>query len=497
MVDYTLNKDISLTSTQNEIVDFMLHRSACINAAQTGLGKTYTNCTAMVRLLLQNKDLVFFVVVPPKALAIFRKELSTKLNVSFSEISSQNKENKNSRIYLVSSTRLKDVVPVVYKLQEKNYKLGLLLDEGHILQSDDNTFTKLLWSIRKCFAVFWLATATPCGNDIYGLYNLMTFVNPKVLGTKEDFTRNFLVTERKRVKRFNRLTQRYEFPYEEVVLGTKNMDVLQDTLSEYIILKQKKYNLEFVYHKCDLDITELNSYLEASAGRARDTSKKNWAVRLNDLQRVLDNVSDKYSQPNKLCSKEKLLVKVVSELIDSHALLVYVELVEVVDRLEMLFKKLKTLGYNIGNIYRITGSQSFDDRTYIEKNLKIGDIVILTSAGSESINLQKSDSLILYDSTFSIKTLIQLIGRITRVDTKFSKQYVHFIEASGTLDTYKRLCISLHGTTIEQLFGDIATLPMDLTLIDGKTQQALKNKLLWSFKERRLPTEEEVLNILK
>ena len=461
------------------------------------LGKTYTNCTAMVRLLLQNKDLVFFVVVPPKALAIFRKELSTKLGVSYSEISSQNKINNNSRIYLVANTRLKDIIPIISKLQAKGYKLGMLLDEGHILQSTNNDFTKLLWSIRKSFTVFWIATATPCGNDIYGIYNLMTFINPKVLGTKDDFTSKFLITEKRRVKKFNPFTHRYEFPWEDVVVGTKNLDLLQETISDYVILRQKKYNLDFVTHKCDLDVDETQAYLQASAGLARDTSKKNWAVRLNDIQRVLDNVSEKYSKSSKLCSKEKLLVQVVASLIDEHAVLVYAELIEVIDRLELLFTKLKGLGYNIGNIYRITGSQSFDERARIEKELKVSDIVLLTSAGSESINLQKSDTLIFYDATFSIKTFIQAVGRITRVDTKFSKQTIHFIEASGTLDTYKRLCISMHGNTIEQLFGDIATLPLDLTLIDGKTQKKLKNKLLWSFKSRRLPTEEEIQSLLQ
>ena len=497
MNDYSLNKDIPLTTVQNEIVEFMLARPSCINAGQTGIGKTFTNCTALVRLLLQHKDLVFFIVVPPKALAVFRKELTTKLGVSYSEISTQNKINKNSRIYLVANTKLKDIVPIINKLVNKKYKLGMLLDEGHILQSTDNEFTKSLWAIRKHFVVFWIATATPCGNDIYGLYNLMSFVNPKVLGTKEEFTEKFLLTEKRRVKKFNPFTRRYEFPWEDVVVGTKNLDLLQDTISDYVILRQKKYNLEFVYHQCELDVDETAAYLEASAGMARDTSKKNWAVRLNDLQRVLDNVSDKYSKPSKLCSKEKLLVQVVSSLIDDHAILVYAELIEVVDRLEMLFHKLRTLGYHIGNIYRITGSQSFEERSAIEKNLKVSDIVIITSAGSESINLQKSDTLIFYDASFSIKTLIQAIGRITRVDTKYSKQYVHFIEAKGTLDTYKKLCISMHGSTIEQLFGDIATLPLDLTLIDGKTQQKLRNKLLWSFKERRLPTEEEIAYILK
>lgn len=496
MQDYTLNKDIPLTDVQNETVNFMITRPSCINACQTGLGKTYTCLTAITHLLLAHTNLVFFVVVPPKALSVFRRELSTKLKVKFSEISSQAKIDNKSRIYLVSNTQLDTCVPIINKLIKANYKLGMLLDEAHILQSSDNEFTKLVYSIRKYFSVFWLATATPCGNDIYGLFNLMYLVDPKVLGTREDFTDNYLITNRRRVKKFNPNTHRYEFPYEDVVVGTKNLDKLQEVLKDHVIIRQKHYNLEFVYNKCDLTPEETVSYLEASAGLARDTAKKNWAVRLNDLQRVLDNVSEKYSDKSKLSSKEQLLIKTVSSLINEHAVLIYTELIEVVDRLEFLFNKLKIMGYNIGNIYRITGSQSFEDRSKIEKSLKVSDIVLLTSAGSESINLQKSDTIVLYDASFSIKTMIQLFGRITRLDSVYSKQYIHFIEASGTLDTYKRLCLTMHSGLITDLFGEIETLPLDLTIIDGKTQQKLRNKLLWSFKQRRLPTDEEIEAIL-
>jgi hypothetical protein len=460
-------------------------------------GKTYTCLTAVTHLLLQHKDLIFFVVVPPKALTVFRKELSTKLKISYSEISSQKKINNNSRIYLIANTKLDECTGILNQLIKKHYKVGMLLDEAHILQSYENEFTKLIYSIRKYLSIFWLATATPCGNDIYGLYNLMTLVDAKVLGTKEEFTRNYLITERKRVKKFNKITRRYEFPYEDVVIGTKNLDKLQEVISNHVILRQKKYNLEFITHKTTLDEQEIKSYLEASAGLARDTSKKNWAVRLNDLQRVVDNVSPVYSNKNKLASKEKLLAQVISSLINEHAILIYTDLTEVVDRLELLLTKLKTIGVSIGNIYKITGTQSFEERTKIEKSLTKSDIVLITSAGTESINLQKADTIILYDAMFSIKTFIQCAGRITRMDTVYNKQYIHFIEASGTLDTYKRLCLTMHSGLITDLFGEIETLPLDLTIIDNKTQTELKKKLLWAFKQGRLPTEEEIEKILE
>ena len=35
MTDYTLNKDVPLTEQQDEVVDFMIKRTACVNASQT------------------------------------------------------------------------------------------------------------------------------------------------------------------------------------------------------------------------------------------------------------------------------------------------------------------------------------------------------------------------------------------------------------------------------------------------------------------------------
>ena len=55
----------------------------------------------------------------------------------------------------------------------------------------------------------------------------------------------------------------------------------------------------------------------------------------------------------------------------------------------------------------------------------------------------------------------------------------------------------MHGNLIQDLFGEIETLPVELTVIDQKTQQKLKNKLLWSFRNRKLPTEEELEELLK
>ena len=162
----------------------------------------------------------------------------------------------------------------------------------------------------------------------------------------------------------------------------------------------------------------------------------------------------------------------------------------------MLFTKLKAMQGKINNIYIINGQTSFKERGEIENKITDHDIIIITQAGTESINLQKADSVLFYDTPYSLIQVIQCIGRVTRTDTKFNKQYLHFIEAQGTVDTYRRLNVVKNASLITQLFGPISTLPIEINLIDANMQKKLRNKLLWSFKSKRLPTDEEIEQLL-
>ena len=494
--DYTINKDYPLSEMQNEAVEFMINKPFCINSCQTGLGKTYLSLTALMHVLVANKGMLGIVCVPPKALKVFRKELEEKLRVKYTEYSTQNTVETTSRVILVSHTKIEDIVPLLNKYLKKQFKLALILDEAHKIAAENNQLTKVINAIRPVLSYCWFLTATPCGNDIWGLYNLVSIIDPNKLGSKDDFKNMYLDTEIRPVKKWDNWHKKYIFPLEEVIVGYRNTNKLSEQLKDTIIIKQKSYNLEFVYHKTGITDEEREAYFKASAGLARKTAEKNFAVRLNDLQRVIDNSSPNYSDATTLSSKEKLLIKVINELIDKHILIVYTELNDNVERLSMLFNKLKNLQGKINNIYIINGKTTFKERGAIESKITEHDIIIITQAGTESINLQKADSVIFYDTPYSLIQVIQCIGRVTRTDTKFDKQYLHFIEAQGTIDTYRRLNVVKNASLITQLFGEISTLPLEITLIDSRMQQKLRNKLLWSFRSGKLPSEEEIEDIL-
>lgn len=264
--DYTLRKNYPLTKEQNEIIDFMISKPYCICAAQTGFGKTYLSMTLACHLLLKYKDTHAIVLCPQKAVKAFKKELTEKLRVSFNLFTSNKSTVMNgARITVITHTSLKKHIDYITNLREEGHRLIMICDECHILESKDNKFRNLVASIRHYFTLFYGLTATPLKNNIEGLYWLMNMLNPSILKSWEWFKSSFLVIDRHPITRLvGRGKNKYKkVVWEEEIVGYKNIPVLRNILDKYIIIKQKAYNLEFSYHKAEIQESEKQPYLEA------------------------------------------------------------------------------------------------------------------------------------------------------------------------------------------------------------------------------------------
>lgn len=83
------------------------------------------------------------------------------------------------------------------------------------------------------------------------------------------------------------------------------------------------------------------------------------------------------------------------------------------------------------------------------------------------------------------------------MDSKFDKQYIHFIETIGTIDSYKKYLIQSNIGLINMVFGQMETLPLDLNSKDRTFTSQVKDALLWCFKQGRLLTKEELNKLIK
>lgn len=456
-----------------------------------GLGKTYTAVTLATQLMLKNKDLVTIVIAPPKALLSFEKELTEKLKVSYSIISTEKTfKNPAGRFLLVSNTCIDKAIPTFGELYKK-YKLLGIVDESHNgLQNPSSKMYKQFIQIRKIFCILYFLTATSCKNNIEGMYWMITLLNPQLLGSWGSFKYNYLIINRKQITQTTKNRAKVKRTIEEIV-GYKNIERLQQILNEVIIIRQKQYNLEFNYHTTHLNELETKNYLKASGGNMSEKAKDFWSVRLRDITFVVDNVSESIEK-EPISNKERLLLKVLLQNIrNGRPTIIYCEYVSVLERLDYLIKSFRR-DLNIVDTLIIKGGVSMSERKRIQDIISVDRPLLITSAGGESINLQKANSIIFYDLPYDIAKIMQIIGRITRVDTKFDRQYIEIIEAFGTTDTYKRLCMEKNMKLIESLFGKMNTLPYTTYDNEQKFMSTLRRSLLWAFTRGRLITEEEL-----
>lgn len=492
--DYTLAKQWPLTQEQNDLIDFGISRANAVLSGQAGIGKTLAICTLVTHLMLKYKELYTVIICPPKALASFERELSEKMKVSYSIISTDKTIlDPKGRFMVVSNTCLDKATPKILEIS-KHFRIIGVVDEAHQgLQSPTTKLYKQMLMIRKVFCILYYTTATTCKNNIMGMYYMLSLLNPSILGPVTYFRARYLIIRKRKVTQTTKNRAKVQRTVEEIV-GYKNIEELQSKLDDYIIVRQKEYNLEFNYHRVDPNEFEVKAYLQASGGHLSEKAKDFWSVRLRDITFVVDNIHEDYEQ-QKISSKERLFLKVLlNNLKQGRPTIIYCEYVSVLERLVSLMEIFKR-DLKIDDILIIKGGIPLSRRKQIEKEISVTKPCIITSAGGESINLQRANSIIFYDLPYDIAQIIQVIGRITRTDTKFNKQYIEILELFGTTDTYKRLCMEKNMKLIESLFGKMNTLPYTTYDADQKFMSTLRRALLWAFKQGRLIKEEELQQI--
>ena len=483
METLNISNKITLTKDQEEGVKFALDREGSILAFGVGSGKTAASITVALHILKENENAHCLIVCPKTATTAFKKELENNFNESYSIYTvDYNKQVESSRIHIFNISKIEPLEELVEKLENENKDLFLIVDEVHSLESSKNKSYKILNSLRPSFFKVLGLTATPLLNNPHGLWFLSNFILPNSLGSFSHYTSNHVVYE-ERVVQIRGGLQNIRIP-----VSIKNTEKLKELLDEFVLTRKISYNVKINYYCTEFNESESEYYSQASKGifnkTEEDDDEKEYSARLHDLQRVANGSHIEFTlDEEKAPSKIKLLLSLIYKLNhdNSEGVIIYTEYLDAVKMLEEYIKAFKEeINYN--NLFILDGSTKQKKRVIIEEDLKPRDILIITKAGSQSINLPQVNNIIFYDTPFAIQTLIQTIGRITRLNSPYNEQKVHILEVIGTIDSYKRYCIEQHANVVQAVFGRDNTLP-DVEALDAELARDLKrqfkNKFLW------------------
>lgn len=490
-----------LKQEQLDALEFCLNRNEAIMSLGTGVGKTITSCCLIKHYLDIDKKAVVVFIIPSKAIKAFQKEMKLcNLEYNLWE-SSDKKDIKDSRITIVTHTALAKYNKDIIKFIKNKNAIGVV-DEIHNFSANYdspkpilNKGTKALVNIRPNFKKFYALTATTVKNNVMSLYTMCNIVKPFYLGSPSTFKKKYCKIQQQfiRIKSKNPKFQGYTKTIEKVT-GLKDSKELNRLKDNLIIFRQLKYDVVYNDIDIELDSNLWNKYKYIGEGLFMKSKPKNqlseFSIRLIELQKLMDNCSEFYD-PYLISNKEKALIKLIKQLFkEGHIPIIYCFYLDTIGRVK---KVLEESGIKIDDIFVISGQIPKKERALVEDKIAKNTVTIINKAGTESINLQKADTMIYYNIPWSIDEYLQSIGRITRNDTKFDKQYVYFLQYEGTIDNYKALNINNRLNVVEQFQGE-QIISSDGIHLSETDRSKLKQFLLWCTKLDKPLSKEELLN---
>lgn len=489
-----------LKQEQLDALYFCLNRNEAIMSLGTGVGKTITSCCLIKHLLEQTNSVAVF-IIPSKAIKAFKKEMKLcNLEYNLWE-SSECQDVESAKITIVTHTALAKYNKEIINFIENKNAIGIV-DEVHNFSANYDTLkptlnkgTKALVSIRPYFKRFYALTATTIKNNVMSLYTMCNIVKPHYFGSPTNFKRKYCIINRQYIKvksknpRFNGYTKVIE-----KVTGLKKSDELERLKNNLIIFRQLKYNIEYDDIDIDLDNSLWEKYKYIGKGSFMKTKPKSqlseFSIRLIELQKLMDNCSEYYT-PYILSNKEEVLLNLIKKLFkEGHIPIVYCFYLDTIDRIKFI---LKQSDIDIDDVFVISGQVPKKERVLVEDRIAKNTVTIINKAGTESINLQKADTMIYYNIPWSVEEYLQSIGRITRNDTKFDKQLVYFLQYEGTIDNYKALNIKNRVNTVEQFQGEQIASSNGVNLTE-EDRSNLRKLLLWCVDQDKPLTKQELIN---
>lgn len=461
---------------QLDATNKMLSMRRHICAGDTGSGKTLIGLNLIEKIQSEHHEALALVLCPKTAVEnTWEKEIKkhTDFTYSLHEI------NPDRNVSVISFSQLKGVLTWLRENKIKNSIL--IIDECHILKAPDTQQAIMLrdsrFGIMNHFSLVYGLTASPAMNHIEDIFYLVNSFFPNFFSSYNDFM-NFYAT---RVEKFYRVGTRLESYWE--VTGYKNLDHLYETLKQVMWRHIIDYKVQFFFESCKLSEDEWSNYINAGAGMLREDKFRDFMGRLPDLQQIVNGstvAEGEYNDSPELTSKEKALIKLLDTISDrDEGAIVFTTFRSTLRRFHRVARHLKFDDYHF-----MSGDTDTRVRQKIVKKLSTKEVLFATKVGGTSLNLQAVNNVIFFDKPWSVGEIVQNIGRIARMDTKWDVLRAYFLDAENTIDEYKTAMLSANLEMIKSIIGGFGFTEVYFSSVKKEQVIALRKSLLWC-KERR------------
>lgn len=487
---------------------------------KTGRGKTLIELAVAGQLLHEGKIDAVFVSTPKTAYEkkVWESECSkhtTLKTIDFETLvvkssgrtASAAKLMKHFNVVFAKHSHVKQHTTFIRELIG-SVRFMVIVDEIQALKNPRSTLTRLSrFCYAKAAALHGL-TATPLSKSLEDSYHIINFVRPGSLGTFLEFRDNYCTTREVVIGRMRGGNLKKAL----VIEGIKNEEGFNNVISSFVLKGETSVHPEFHFFDYVMDSREEIIYRKIAKGIASTGSgadEPDWLSRIlrqvdeappsrmKDLQAHSSRFIYLQYAADGIVNEEGLVglthgakYRRVLEILDSivekrQSVLVYFSYHASVDTMERLVSER----YPQAKILKSTGKDTLDEHAVTEASVKrVPHIILCTKAGSESVSYYYMNNVIFVHYPTVAETMVQMAGRICRVNTLFPDDLHIYMPRCPNIDDYKLLVVSHKTGLMEKIAGAEGNIPDIFKDVDwsGISVKQYKNQLLWNapFKRR-------------
>lgn len=356
----------------------------------------------------------------------------------------RNHEHINTRVLNLTNEKTPSkTVPGIYnsvvafKKNHPKTQFLLVMDEMHKLKNHKSQFHEKVRALSlKCDRLVGM-TATPIKNRLMEFWALFRIIQPSLFPKITHFQNQFCIIKLIKVPGGRQVP---------IIIGYKNLEEF-NRLIEPFYLTRKKYEVakelpELLSREieCELSSEQEELYDMAESGLlasvvckdlTTDDSSNDEILKSMTLcqqaadapQLILDDDGDPFDGSS---SKIDALLDLIQGEADGQKMIVFSRFEKMISLIENKLKDEKI------KCVRITGKETSSkvrqQNRELFQNPKSGiDVILITTAGSESLNLQSAEHFVFVDLPWSFGDYIQLIGRMVRIGSSYATVVAHHL----------------------------------------------------------------------
>ena len=301
-------------------------------------------------------------------------------------------------------------------------KLMLVMDEAHVIKNHQGKIHDAMGKTAMLCDRVIAMTATPVKNRLMEFFSLFRVVCPFLFPKITHFQRDFCIMKMQSIGRGRQVPivvghskdqiERFVAAIEPYYLSRRKYDVAKE-LPELITRE-----IVCVLSPEQTDLYEM-AELEAEAGADPD-EPNTYSMKCMTLIQQASNAPQLISNEEGVpyegeSSKLEALVELLQGAPDSK-FLVFSRFKQMVDLVDRRLKKEKI------SFVRITGDEGAKERRANRETFQSpssgSNVMLITTAGTESLNLQAAEYIVCIDSPWSWGDYVQLTGRGIRIGSK-------------------------------------------------------------------------------